>query len=279
MSKKQRIMLVRILLAAALLLVLNFVPAAGLTRFVLYLAPYLIIGYDILRKAFKGIRNRQVFDESFLMAVATIGAIALALYEGSGDYTEAVAVMLFYQIGEWFQSYAVGKSRPEHQRADGHPPGLRPMWSGPAGWSRWTRTRWRSARSLWSSPVRRCPLTAWWWRGPLRRLPLISRSVLPRSEAAVLGTSLIRGLRQYDRLLKIRTIQGVWRVHGPQRSGLWWRTPLPQVKSEDFISKFARVYTPAVLPRPAPLALAVLPAPGAPAERTWVLSAAVAAAT
>ena len=111
MNKKQKKMLVRILIAAVLLIVLNFIPVTGWLRFVLYLVPYLVIGYDILLKAAKGIRNKQVFDECFLMAVATIGAIALALYEQSGDYTEAIAVMLFYQIGEWFQSYAVGKSR------------------------------------------------------------------------------------------------------------------------------------------------------------------------
>ena len=111
MNKKQKKMLVRILIAAALLIALNFIPAEGWIRFGLYLIPYLVIGYDILLKALKGIRNRQVFDECFLMAVATVGAIALALYEKSGDYTEAVAVMLFYQIGELFQSVAVGKSR------------------------------------------------------------------------------------------------------------------------------------------------------------------------
>ena len=111
MNKKQRIMLIRILIAGALLVLLNFTPVAGWLRFTLYLVPYFVIGYDILIKAGKGIRNRQVFDENFLMAVATIGAIVLAVYEGSGDYTEAIAVMLFYQIGEWFQSYAVGNSR------------------------------------------------------------------------------------------------------------------------------------------------------------------------
>ena len=111
MSKKQKKMLVRIIAAAVLLIVLNFIPATGIVRFILYLVPYLVIGYDILLKALKGIKNRQVFDENFLMAVATVGAIALALYDRSGDYTEAVAVMLFYQVGEWFQSYAVGKSR------------------------------------------------------------------------------------------------------------------------------------------------------------------------
>ena len=111
MNKKQKKMLIRILISAALLIALSFAPVTGIARFVLYLVPYLIIGYDILLKAFKGIKNRQMFDENFLMAVATVGAIAIALYEQSGDYTEAIAVMLFYQIGELFQSYAVGKSR------------------------------------------------------------------------------------------------------------------------------------------------------------------------
>ena len=110
MNKKQKKMLARILIAAALMIMLHFVPAEGALRFLLYMIPYLVIGYDILIKAFKGICSRQVFDESFLMAVATIGAIALAITD-NGDYTEAIAVMLFYQIGEWFQSYAVGKSR------------------------------------------------------------------------------------------------------------------------------------------------------------------------
>ena len=111
MNKRQKTMLIRILTAAALLVALHLAPVTGWARFGLYMVPYLVIGYDILLKALKGIRNRQVFDENFLMAVATIGAIALALYEGSGDYTEAIAVMLFYQVGEWFQSYAVGRSR------------------------------------------------------------------------------------------------------------------------------------------------------------------------
>ena len=110
MNKKQKKVLVRIIIAAILMIGLKFVPVEGILRFILYMVPYFIIGYDILRKAFKGIKNKQVFDENFLMAVATIGAIAVALYE-NGDYTEAIAVMLFYQIGELFQSYAVGRSR------------------------------------------------------------------------------------------------------------------------------------------------------------------------
>ena len=110
MTKKQKKVLIRIIISAALMIILHFVPVAGVPRFLLYLIPYGIIGYDILKKAWKGILNRQVFDENFLMAVATLGALALGLLK-TGDYEEAVAVMLFYQIGELFQSYAVGKSR------------------------------------------------------------------------------------------------------------------------------------------------------------------------
>ena len=105
MNKKQKKVLIRIILSAAFMVLLHFLPVSGYFRFCLYMIPYLIIGYDILKKAGKGIWNKQVFDENFLMAVATIGAILL------GEYSEAVAVMLFYQIGELFQSYAVGKSR------------------------------------------------------------------------------------------------------------------------------------------------------------------------
>ena len=110
MNRKQKKMLVRILLAAVLLIGFQFLPVEGLPRMILYLIPYGIIGYDILLKAFKGIKNRQPFDENLLMAIATLGALVIAVKE-EGDYTEAIAVMLFYQVGEWFQSYAVGKSR------------------------------------------------------------------------------------------------------------------------------------------------------------------------
>ena len=105
MTKRQKKSLTRIIIAAVLMIILKFLPVEGWLKFVLYMVPYLVVGYDILRKAFKGILNKQVFDENFLMAVATIGAIAL------GNYKEGVSVMLFYQIGELFQSYAVGKSR------------------------------------------------------------------------------------------------------------------------------------------------------------------------
>ncbi len=110
MNKKQKKNLVRIIITSLMLIGLHFISVSGLIRFGLYLIPYLIIGYDILIKAIKGIKNRQAFDESLLMAIATVGAIALALYS-DGDYVEAIAVMLFYQVGEWFQSYVVGKRR------------------------------------------------------------------------------------------------------------------------------------------------------------------------
>ena len=138
MNKKQKRMLARIVVAFALMVGLHFTPVEGWARFALYLVPYLVIGYDILIKAAKGIKNRQMFDESFLMAVATVGAIALALYSKSGDYTEAVAVMLFYQVGEWFQSYAVGKSR----RNISELMDIRPDWTS----ARTTRTSSAAAR-------------------------------------------------------------------------------------------------------------------------------------
>ena len=110
MTRKQKKMLLRILIAAAMMIVWGFLPVKGWLRFVLYMVPYLTVGWDILREAAIGIKNRQVFDENFLMAVATVGALVLAV-TGNGDYTEAIAVMLFYQTGELFQSYAIGKSR------------------------------------------------------------------------------------------------------------------------------------------------------------------------
>ena len=255
MSKKQRIMLVRILLAAALLLVLNFVPAAGLTRFVLYLAPYLIIGYDILRKAFKGIRNRQVFDESFLMAVATIGAIALALYEGSGDYTEAVAVMLFYQIGEWFQSYAVGKSR----RNISELMDIRPDYANVERAGQLEQVdpdEVEIGTVLVVQPGEKVPIDGVVVEGTstLNTAALTGES-LPR-EAGV-GDEIISGCVNMTGLLKIRTTKEFGESTVSKILDLVENASSRKSKSEDFISKFARVYTPAVCG--SAVALAVLP--------------------
>ena len=147
MTKKQRKMLWRILAAAAMMIGLHFVPAAGILRFLLYLIPYGVIGYDILKKAWKGLLNRQMFDENFLMAVATLGALALGLLK-TGDYAEAVSVMLFYQVGELFQSCAVGKSR----RNIGALMDLRPDMARverDGVLEEPTRTRWKSAALSW----------------------------------------------------------------------------------------------------------------------------------
>lgn len=142
MTKKQKKSLTRIIIAALLMIILKFLPAEGWLRFVLYMIPYLVVGYDILRKAFKGILNKQVFDENFLMAVATIGAIAL------GNYTEGVAVMLFYQIGELFQSYAVGKSRRNISESDGYPARIMRILKKTESWNRWIRMKWKLELSL-----------------------------------------------------------------------------------------------------------------------------------
>ena len=165
MTKKQKKMLYRILAAAVLFLAAKLIPLPMFVSAALYFAAYLTVGCDILRKAWKGICNRQVFDENFLMAVATVGAIALALYERSGDYSEAVAVMLFYQIGELFQSYAVGKSR----RSITALMDIRPDYANIERSSRSTPTTSPSARSSPSSRAKRCPSTAW------------SRTASPRS--------------------------------------------------------------------------------------------------
>ena len=141
MTKKQKKSLTRIIIAALLMIILKFLPAEGWLRFVLYMIPYLVVGYDILRKAFKGILNKQVFDENFLMAVATIGAITL------GNYTEGVAVMLFYQIGELFQSYAVGKSRRNISELMDIRRIMR-ILKKTESWNRWIRMKWKLELSL-----------------------------------------------------------------------------------------------------------------------------------
>ena len=147
MNKKQKKVLTRIIIAAVLMIAFSFLPVEDYTAFVLFLIPYLVIGYDILIKAGKGIKNHQVFDENFLMAVATVGAIAL------GDYREGVAVMLFYQIGELFQSYAVGKSRRIFVR-------IMRISSVTVRLRKWTRMKLRLAVSSLSSRVRKCLLMA-----------------------------------------------------------------------------------------------------------------------
>ena len=255
MSKKQRIMLIRILAAAALLVALNFVPVAGFLRFGLYLVPYLIIGYDILLKALKGIKNRQVFDENFLMAVATVGAIALALYEGSGDYTEAVAVMLFYQVGEWFQSCAVGKSR----RNISELMDIRPDYANVEENGKLEQVDPEEVAVgtvIVVQPGEKVPIDGVVMEGnsTLNTAALTGES-LPRDIKA--GGEVISGCINMTGVLKIQTTKEFGESTVSKILDLVENASSRKSKSEDFISKFARVYTPAVCY--AALALAVLP--------------------
>ena len=244
MTKKQKIMLVRILIAALLLVGLNFVPAEGWLRFVLYLIPYLVIGYDILLKAFKGIRNGQVFDECFLMAVATIGAIALALYERSGDYTEAIAVMLFYQIGEWFQSYAVGKSR----RNISELMDIRPDYANIEVDGKLEQVdpdEVEIGTVIVVQPGVKVPIDGVIIDGvsTLNTSALTGES-LPRDAKA--GDEVISGCINMTGVLKIRTIREFGESTVSKILELVENSSSRKSKSENFISKFAKYYTPVV---------------------------------
>ena len=276
MTKKQKIMLVRILIAALLLVGLNFVPAEGWLRFVLYLIPYLVIGYDILLKAFKGIRNGQVFDECFLMAVATIGAIALALYERSGDYTEAIAVMLFYQIGEWFQSYAVGKSR----RNISELMDIRPDYANIEKDGKLEKVDPYDVEigsTIVVQPGEKVPLDGIIVEGTstLNTSALTGES-LPKD--AKEGNEIISGCINMTGVLKVRTTKEFGESTVSKILDLVENASSRKSRSEDFISRFARVYTPGVCY--AALALAFLPPlvrmlfMGLPADwGTWIYRA------
>lgn len=254
MNRKQKKMLIRIIVSAVLMIGFNFLPFTGILRFVLYLVPYLIIGYDILIKAVKGIINKQVFDENFLMAVATVGAIALALYE-NGDYTEAIAVMLFYQIGEWFQSYAVGKSRrniselmdirPDYANVekDGKLEQVDPDEVG-------------IGSVIVVQPGEKVPIDGIIVEGSssLNTSALTGES-LPRE--AKTGDEIISGCINMTGLLKIKTTKEFGESTVSKILDLVENASSRKSKSENFISKFARIYTPAVCY--SALALAILP--------------------
>ena len=255
MNKKQKKMLIRILVSAILLIILNIIPAEGGIRFLLYLVPYLIIGYDILLKALKGIKNRQVFDECFLMALATVGAIALALYEKSGDYTEAVAVMLFYQIGEWFQSYAVGKSR----RNITELMDIRPDYANVEINGKLEKTdpdEVEIGTIIVVQPGEKVPIDGVVEEGSssLNTSALTGES-LPRDVGE--GDEIYSGCINMTGVLKIRTTKEFGESTVSKILDLVENASSRKSKSEDFISKFARVYTPAVCF--AALALALLP--------------------
>ena len=269
MTRKQKIMLGRILASAALLLAVQLAPAAwfdaldsalfagagALVRLAVNLIDYLIIGYDILRKAFYGIRNGQVFDESFLMAVATVGALALALYTQSGDYTEAIAVMLFYQIGEWFQSYAVGKSR----RNISELMDIRPDYANIEQDGKLERVdpdEVAVGTVITVQPGEKVPLDGVVVEGAstLNTAALTGES-LPREAAA--GDEILSGCINMTGVLKIRTTKEFGESTVSKILDLVENASSRKSRSEDFISRFARIYTPAVCY--AALALAVVP--------------------
>ena len=255
MNKKQKRMLVRIVIAFALMVGLHFAPVSGWARFALYLVPYLVIGYDILIKAAKGIKNRQMFDESFLMAVATVGAIALALYSKSGDYTEAVAVMLFYQVGEWFQSYAVGKSR----RSISELMDIRPDYANverDGVLEKVDPDEVGIGSVIVVQPGEKVPIDGVIIGGAssLNTSALTGESV-PRDVKQ--GDEIISGCINMTGVLKVRTTKEFGESTVSKILDLVENASSRKSKSEDFITKFARVYTPAVCA--AALALAVLP--------------------
>lgn len=255
MNKKQRKMLIRITVSAVLMIVLNFVPVQGVPRFLLYLVPYLIVGYDILLKAGKGIRNRQVFDECFLMAIATVGAIALAIYENSGDYTEAIAVMLFYQVGELFQSYAVGKSR----RNISDLMDIRPDYANIEREGKLEKVdpdEVEIGSVITVQPGEKVPIDGVIVEGTstLNTSALTGES-LPRD--AKEGDEIVSGCINMTGVLKIRTTKEFGESTVSKILDLVENASSRKSKSEDFISKFARIYTPAVCY--AALALAFLP--------------------
>ena len=245
----------RIIVAAILMIVLHFAPVSGMVRFGFYLVPYLIIGYDILWKAFKGVKNRQPFDESLLMAIATLGAIILAVYE-DGDYTEAIGVMLFYQIGEWFQSYAVGKSRrniselmdirPDYanvERENGQLEAVDP-------------DEVEVGTIIVVKPGEKIPIDGEVVEGSstLNTSALTGES-LPREVES--GDEVISGCININGLLKIRTTKEFGESTVSKILDLVENASSRKSKAEDFISKFARVYTPAVVA--AAIALALVP--------------------
>ena len=255
MTAKQKKMLARILLAAVLLVAIALSPVTGLLRLALFLVPYFLVGYDILLKAAKGIRNGRIFDENFLMTVATLGAIAIALYDNTGDYTEAVAVMLFYQIGEWFQAYAVGKSR----RNISDLMDIRPDYANVEKDGKLERVDPESVEIgtiIVVQPGEKVPIDGVVVSGAssLNTSALTGES-LPRSISA--GEEVTSGCINLSGVISVRTTKLFGDSTVSQILELVENASSRKSQSEAFITRFARVYTPIVFF--SALALAILP--------------------
>ena len=256
MNKKQKKVLIRIIISAVLLLVLNFIPITGILRGVLYLIPYLVIGYDILIKAGKGIKNRQPFDENFLMAVATIGAFAIAVYEKSGDFNEAVAGMLFYQIGELFQSYAVGKSRRNISELMDIRPDYANLEAEDGTLSQVDPDEVEIGSIIVVKPGEKVPIDGVIVEGTTTfNTSALTGESVPQDAAP--GNEVISGCINLTGLVKIRTTREFGESTVAKVLELVENASSRKSRSENFISKFARIYTPAVCY--SALALAILP--------------------
>ena len=234
MNKKQKKVFTRIIVAAVLMVVLSLLPIDGWLKFVLFMIPYLVIGHDILLKAWKGILNRQVFDENFLMAVATIGAILL------GDYKEGVAVMLFYQIGELFQSYAVGKSRRNISELMDIRPDYANIEKRRNSWRRLIRMRWRSAASSLYSREKRCRLTVVIVEGRRRlNTSALTGESLPREAEA--GDEVISGCINMTGRAENPDDKGVWRVYGIQDPGSGRKFQFQKIQIREFYFQICKI--------------------------------------
>ena len=275
MNKKQKKNLIRIIIASVLMIILTFVPAKGFLRFILYLIPYFVVGGDVLKKAFKGIKNKQAFDESLLMAIATIGAMAIAVYE-DGDYTEAIAVMLFYQIGEWFQSYAVGKSRRNISELMDIRPDYANIEDENGQLEQVDPDEIEIGTIIVVQPGEKVPIDGIVEEGTtsLNTSALTGESV-PREVKA--GNEVISGCININGLIKIRTTKEFGESTVSKILDLVENASSRKSRSENFITKFARVYTPAVVL--CAIILAVLPplffivSGTAPMWGTWIYRA------
>ena len=275
MSKKQKKTLIRIIVSALLMVGLHFVPAEGLLRFLLYMIPYLIVGYDILLKAWKGIKNRQPLDECLLMVIATIGAIAIALLD-TGDYVEAVAVMLFYQIGEWFQSYAVGKSRKNiTELMDIRPDYANIMLDGKL--ERVDPDEVEVGSIIICQPGEKVPIDGVVVEGSSTLdVAALTGESLPRD--INVGDEIISGSINLSGVLSIRTVKEFGESTVSTILDMVENASSRKSKSEDFISKFARVYTPVVVGCAAVLAVVpplirMLVMGASPEWGTWIYRA------